>query len=153
MTRQSIIRLPDWPERLVGYLATMGKAPFEWGKNDCILFALCAAQAITGLDTAKGFRGKYKNALGAARVMRMRFGAVSLSEAASVFATELGSEEVSTPFAQRGDIVEADVVSAEGGSGPSLGVVDLDGVHALFAGPSGAIRIKIADCRRAWRVG
>ena len=85
--------------------------------------------------------------------MRVRFGAVSLSEAASVFAAELGSEEVPTPFAQRGDIVEADVVSAEGGSGPSLGVVDLDGAHALFAGPSGAIRIKITDCRRAWRVG
>ena len=148
-----VTRLPDWPERLVDYFTSMKEAPFEWGKNDCILFALGAAQAITGMDTAKDFRGLYKNAIGAARIMRKRFGTTDLSEAADVFKAEWGSEEVPILFAQRGDIVEADVVSAEGGTGPSLGVVDLDGIHALFAGPSGAFKIKITDCRRAWRVG
>ena len=153
MMKPNITRLPDWPERLIGYFESMKTASFEWGKNDCILFALGAAQIMTGVDTAKDFRGLYKNARGAARVMRKRFGTTNLSEAADVFKTEWGSEECPVLMAQRGDIVEADVVSAEGGSGPSLGVVDLDGTHALFAGPSGAIRIKIADCHRAWRVG
>ena len=154
MVKPNITRLPDWPERLIDYFERMKTVGFEWGKNDCILFALGAAQVMTGIDTAKDFRGLYKTALGAARVMQKRFGTTNLSEAADAFKTKWESEEIlNVLMAQRGDIVEADVVSAEGGSGPSLGVVDLDGTHALFAGPSGTIRIKITDCRRAWRVG
>lgn len=153
MNGSSITRLPDWPERLVNYLERMKGTPFEWGKNDCILFALGAAQAMTDVDTAKDFRGMYKTALGAARVMQKKFGTTNLSKAADVFRIKWGSEEVPILMAQRGDIVEADVVSAEGGHGPSLGVVDLDGTHALFTGPTGVIKIKITNCQRAWRVG
>ena len=127
--------------------------PFVWGQHDCVLFALGSAKAIAGVTTVDELRGKYKSAIGAQREMRKRYGASNLSEAATAVQREWGVEEIPVSFAQRGDIVEADVVSAEGGSGPSLGVVDLDGVHALFAGPFGAIRIKITDCRRAWRVG
>src|SRR3990167_2570738 len=142
-------RLPDWPERLVEYLREATAKPFVWGQHDCVLFALGSAKAITGVTTMDELRGKYKSAVGAHREMRKRYGASNLMEAAdAVTQKEWGVEEIPVLFAQRGDIVEADVVSAEGGVGPSLGVIDLDGAHALFAGPSAAIRIKITDCPR-----
>ena len=149
----SISRLPDWPERLVQYLQNKMREPFVWGQHDCVLFALGAAQATTGVGTVDELRGSYSSALGAAREMRCRYGASNLTEAANAVQREWGVDEVPLPFAQRGDIVEVDVISAEGGSGPSLGVVDLDGVHGLFAGPTGVIKVKVKDCRRAWRVG
>ena len=146
-------RFPDWPERLVHYLQEATKKPFDWGQHDCVLFALGAAKATTGVATVDELRGKYKSAIGAQHEMRRRYGASNLTEAATAVQKEWGVDEIPILMAQRGDIVEADVIFAEGDSGPSLGVVDLDGSHALFAGPSGAIRIKIIDCRRAWRIG
>ena len=146
-------KLDDWPERLNEYLTEIVGMPFVWGQHDCVLAALNAVKVMTGVDYALEIREKYSTALGAVRVMVRLYGVDSLSSAADVFCKKYEGEEVPISFAQRGDIVEADVVSAEGGTGPSLGVVDLDGIHALFAGPSGAIRIKITDCLRAWRVG
>ena len=149
----AIERRPDWPERLIEYLQEAAAKPFVWGQHDCVLFALGSAKATTGVATVDELRGKYKSAVGARREMRKRYGASNLTEAATAVQKEWEVEEISVLMAQRGDIVEADVISAEGDNGPSLGVVDLDGINALFAGPSGAIRIKITDCRRAWRIG
>jgi hypothetical protein len=57
-------------ERFEALLRTRIAAPFEWGVNDCCLFAADAVQAITGEDLAADLRGAYGSALEAARVLR-----------------------------------------------------------------------------------
>lgn len=72
-------RSHDWPSGLALFLLNNRKTPFEWGKNDCCLFAADAIVAMGGKDVAKEVRGKYKTALGAKRVMN-KLGAKSLVE-------------------------------------------------------------------------
>lgn len=40
-------RLPDWPERLAAYVEARRHMPFDWGVNDCVLFAAGALDAMT----------------------------------------------------------------------------------------------------------
>lgn len=45
-------RFPDWPDRLIAYIAAREKLPFEWGKGkqDCCSFGNGGALAMTGVD-------------------------------------------------------------------------------------------------------
>lgn len=45
-------RFPDWPERLVAYVAEREAQRFEWGKDkqDCCSFANGGVIAMTGVD-------------------------------------------------------------------------------------------------------
>lgn len=63
-------RTNDWPTKLANYLLEKQKQPFEWGVNDCCLFAADAILAMGGLDVAKDVRGRYKTAIGAHRIMK-----------------------------------------------------------------------------------
>jgi hypothetical protein len=47
--------------------------PFAWGSSDCLLALSDIIQEARGYDPAADWRGRYKSALGAARVTR-RFG-------------------------------------------------------------------------------
>ncbi|KTG23646.1 hypothetical protein AWR38_06350 [Idiomarina sp. WRN-38] len=72
-------RLNDWPTQLANFLLEKQKQPFEWGSNDCCLFAADAILAMGGRDVAKDVRGRYKTAIGAHRIMK-KLGAGSLVE-------------------------------------------------------------------------
>lgn len=63
-------RLPDWEARLAAYVASVRDRPFEWGEHDCILFCAAAADAMTGVDIAAGYRGKYHSRRGAASILK-----------------------------------------------------------------------------------
>ena len=54
-----ITRLPDWRARLEAYLDSIEGRPFAWGDLDCALFAADCVLAMTGVDFANDFRGKY----------------------------------------------------------------------------------------------
>lgn len=149
----ALTRLRDWDVRLGAYLSTNLERGFRWGVNDCVLFALGAAEAMTGVDAAANLRGTYESALGAVRAMRRIFGAPDLAAAAAAFANLWGGEEISPLMARRGDIVLAECLTPEGGQGLALGVVGLDGQTAVFVGPAGTVSRKLRECRRAWRVG
>lgn len=146
-------RIPDWPERLAEYLQSKRYLPIDWGQHDCVLFALGAAEILLKQDFTSEIRGTYSDVVGATRAMRKLFKVSSLPDAADVFAKIQDSEEIPVLMAQRGDIVEAEVIFPGGGSGPALGVVDINGTHGLFVGPKGLITVALKDCRRAWRVG
>lgn len=66
------MRLPDWEQRLVGYLTSVRDKPFRYGEHDCILHACAAAAAMTGEDKAANFRGRYSDREGAAAILRER---------------------------------------------------------------------------------
>lgn len=42
------MRVDDWPSRMFEVVEARRIAPFEWGQNDCVIFAAACIAAITG---------------------------------------------------------------------------------------------------------
>jgi hypothetical protein len=131
------MRYENWPSLLADFLAE--EKPFEWGKRDCSLFAADAVRCITGVDHAKKFRGRYKTAKGAARVIARHRGLEGLIN-------KTGLEPIPKLMAQRGDVVLIDTPLGE-----ALGVIDLRG-EAAGQGTNGIEHYPLSSVRRAWRV-
>jgi hypothetical protein len=127
--------------------------PFAWGTNDCALFAADAVQAITGLDIADDFRGRYSDEAGAFALIRTVTGAgadktTAVGDAAAWCAAKHGLEEWPAPLmARRGDLVVI-----ENGGALIAGVVHLNGRHVVSMAESGPVRLSILSIRRSWRV-
>ncbi len=117
---------------------------FQWGVHDCCTFACDVIRDAGGVDYAAPFRGRYRTAAGAARVLR-RFAGGGLEAAAEKIAQDNGLEEVPPLMAQRGDFVLLDAAE-----GPALGVCL--GATFIAAGPAGAVTLPLKRARRAWRV-
>ena len=131
-------RFDDWPTRLNAAIA----APFsfQWGKTDCALRACHVAQAITGVDLAERYAGRYSTPLGAARVIR-RAGFDTLAE---LVADAL--PEIPTARARRGDLVVIDTQD-----GDALGVAMPP--HCLAAGPNAWRVLPLGAAVRAFKIG
>jgi hypothetical protein len=138
-------RADDWPRRLHAALeAIPPDEKFAWGKRDCAFFTCDLVAAMTGVDMAAEYRGRYNSQAGAVRVLRQAGG---LERIAEKMAHRHELEEVKPAFAQRGDVAMLDT-----DDGPALGVVALDGRNALFSGPQGLRAVPVLSCRRAWRI-
>lgn len=92
-------RLPDWPERLNAMLCQSLAGVFEWGEQDCCMFAANAIVAQTGEDPARELRGTYATAAQAAKVLG------ALGGVAGIAGAVLGQPLANPAFAKRGDIV------------------------------------------------
>jgi hypothetical protein len=55
---------------LVAYLAQVGRTPFKPGLNDCALFLAGGVEAMTGVDHASDYRGRYTTIRGGVRILR-----------------------------------------------------------------------------------
>ena len=140
-------RINGWEGRLADYLEERRAMPFEWGAHDCCRFA-CAGLVAQGLpDPMAGVRA-YKTPRGAAGAIKRLGG--TLDDAATTLAANAGLHEVAPAFAGRGCVVLADIETPTGEIEPALGLVNLDGTQALFAGKGGLVWRRLADCRRAW---
>jgi hypothetical protein len=95
-------RLHDWDLRLQQYLREVLARPFAPGEHDCCLHVCNAVLAMTGADLALGFRGKYRNKVEAARLLKKRGGVEGVAESV---AWHFRLEEIGLLFAGRGDIV------------------------------------------------
>lgn len=137
-----IQRLPGWPEAFASALSHVQNKPFEWGVNDCCLFACNCVLAITGTDLARTFRG-YQNRKEAIALIA---GYGGLYQLAAAIGKEHGIPELPTLKARRGD-----VVLFEGGNGPALGICTGDKIAA--PGDTGLIGYPIRDALHAWRIG
>jgi len=56
---QEIKRLPDWRSNLCAYLSDIARAEFRPGVHDCALFGAGAVKAMTGVDLAADYIGRY----------------------------------------------------------------------------------------------
>lgn len=121
----SLQRRASWPEDLAAFFEAHRELPFAWGSNDCALFAADAVLAMTGVDVAKDLRG-YTTELGAARLIAKVGGMKAL-------ALSCGVKEKAAGFAQRGDVVLADMEGRE-----TFGVVSGDG-YWRAPGAEGAV--------------
>ena len=130
-------RLPDWKPRLIAWLASIARTPFEPGKHDCALFVAGAIAAMTGEDPAARFRGRYTTVRGGLRVLR----AEGFGDHVEMVASRL--EEVAPLMAQVGDIAVVDTPE-----GPALGIVA--GADILVPGRDGLGAVSLMQGRRAF---
>ena len=103
-------RISGWQARLAAWLASISRTPFQPGQHDCALFAAGAVEAMTGVDLAAGWRGRYHTLRGGIRVLRRAGYADHIALARSHFPT------TATPRA--GDLAVVDTPE-----GQALGVV------------------------------
>lgn len=113
-------RLPDWEPRLAAYLSSIHGVPFRYGAMDCMLFVVGAAEAMTGHDHGRGWRG-YRTRTEGLRKCRAR-GFQSHVDLAADFWPEVPLSQ-----ARPGDVVELE--------GQSMGVLQGTLIYAL--GPQG----------------
>lgn len=114
------MRLPDWKSRLIAYLADAARIPFQPGVHDCALFSAGAVFAMTGVDYAATWRGRYTTLNGGLRVLRKAGFADHIALAAMSF------DEVHPAFAQVGDLA---VLPSPGGN--VLGVLRGETIYVL----------------------
>jgi hypothetical protein len=131
-------RCPDWQTRFAACLAQRWARPFEWGQQDCALFAADGVLACTGVDPAADLRGQYDSALTAMRVLELHGGL------AGIAASRLGPE-IAPALAQPGDI---GLVINDGRE--CLAVCS--GPMWLAPGASGLLPMPAASAFCAWRL-
>lgn len=133
------MRLPDWNTRLVAYLTEAARTPFAEGTHDCALFFAGGVNAMTGVDPAARWRGRYTTTRGGLRVLRRDGFSDHIAVAAHQF------EEIPPAFARPGD--GAAVRTSEG---EALGIVQGEWVYVLDR--SGAALVPLLTAQRAFRV-
>jgi hypothetical protein len=55
------MRVENWHSKLLAYIDQQERKPFAYGVNDCLLMTAGAVEALTGVDHAHAFRGKYQS--------------------------------------------------------------------------------------------
>lgn len=133
-------RYPNWAVRLDAFLRENARRPFRYGDWDCCLFVASAIEAITGVDVAVEFRGRYASRDEARQI------AGSVEAAAVRVAAQFDLRAIGACFAQRGDIS-----LVRRGGDASLGLIGLDG-DLVVAGGRGLVKIGRGLAKRAWRV-
>jgi hypothetical protein len=130
------MRISTWEEALSNYIITKRHEPFEYGVNDCCLFAAGAVEAITGEDPMSEFRGKYDS-------LKTSLKAIKDIGEGTLEATMDGKfSEVAIGHAQRGDLAFFN---------NSVGVVV--GGFAYFVSDDGLERINRSFWGKCWSVG
>ncbi|MBU1040147.1 MAG: hypothetical protein KKF77_03485 [Proteobacteria bacterium] len=140
----SVQRRHDWASRLVAQVEAARQRPFAWGGADCCLTACDMVQAMTGVDPAAHFRGRYKTKAGAFRALKA-FAGGGLEETAQRITTGLAMPEVPPLAAQRGDVCLVETLQ-----GPALGICL--GAQVAVQGPLGLALLPMHQALRAWRV-
>lgn len=135
----TMTRIPHWEQLFAVAITEARTRPFAWGSHDCATWAFDLRRDLTGgPDHAALWRGRYRTALGAERVMR-RLGWKSLEEGGRALLVE----PLADPrLAQRGDLVL-------GGEPEAFGVCI--GARAGLVSPEGLVTLPLSSCRLAWR--
>jgi hypothetical protein len=114
------MRLPDWKSRLLTYLQHAAARPFAFGTHDCALFVAGAVEAMTGVDPAAEYRGRYKTLNGGLRAIQRVGFEDHVSMACYLY------EQIHPSLAAPGDIAVIDTAE-----GVALGVVQGEGIYVL----------------------
>jgi hypothetical protein len=151
----TIKRSSTWlTHELDAYLRDAATKPFAWGTTDCCLFAADAVLAMTGVDIADDFRGKYGTQAEALALIKTVTGGTTVTDAIVHCATKFGLMEWlkadGSPcplMAKRGDLC---AVLNDGNI--IAGVIELSGRYVACQGDAGLIRLQLSAIQRAWHV-
>jgi hypothetical protein len=143
-------RKGDWQSQLDRFLAARADDSFHYGAWDCCLLVCDAVRAMTGVDMAAWFRGRYANRAEAKTLIReyTRGLSSSVASVARTVAAAHGLPIVEPALAQRGDVVLIRRNSREF----SLGIVSLKGGSVLVLTPKGIRPIPLSLAVTAWRI-
>lgn len=134
-----MMRHPDWKLRLMQYLGEAARSPFVPGQHDCALFVAGAVEAMTGIDYARPFKGRYTTLKGGLRVLRE----AGFADHAALAAAWL--PEIAPAFAAPGDLAVIETPD-----GPAMGVVQGEGIYVLTVDRLGIV--PLLGAARAFRV-
>lgn len=142
------MKLDNWEIALETIVTGRMETPFEYGTHDCCLFAADCVLAISGVDIAEAYRGKYTDAVSAFALIQTVTGGTTVEDTMdhACKTHEFIRPLDSILYAQRGDVVSMIV-----GDTITLGVVALDGSHAWFTGES-LTKYPLSKCARAWNI-
>lgn len=139
-----LTRLPNWRARFDAECDRIRLTPFSWGSHDCGPgLAGNLALAVTGVDVASHYRGRYTTMIGALRVLR-NSGFSSLGD----LVASLLPEHDHPSMARVGDVV---AIASASAFGHALGVVNGERVFVLTERGIGTV--DRSDAVRAFRVG
>lgn len=136
-------RFEDWPLRLSVFLRAREIMGFEWGVNDCALFAADWVLECTGVDPAAWYRGRYNTEIGAGRALIEAGFSGGLADAVTAV---LGPGSDKVLMAQRGDVA----IMPNDGS-PALGVVT-GATVALLCIDGGIVHKPLRSAIKFWKV-
>lgn len=151
----SLRRTTHWLTReLDTYLREHANDKFEWGVQDCCLFAANAIQAMTSVDIADDFRGKYTDETSAFALIKTVTGGTTVADAAAHCATRHGLTEWvdKTGKPQPLRAMRGDLVVIDNAGHLIAGIVDLSGRYVAAMSETGIIRLSIMSIVRAWHV-
>lgn len=130
------MRLSNWESHLSEYIQSKRNKPFEYGVNDCCLFAAGAVEVVTGENPIPEFIGAYDSLKTSIKALKT-IGAGTLEKTMDAKFTE-----IQIGYAQTGDLAFHD---------GSIGVIiDAD---ALFVSDDGLVRISRDKWSKTWSVG
>lgn len=136
-------RLDDWRPRFEQVIDDMRLKPFAWRDNDCgPALVGRSVEALTGVDIAVAYRGKYSDAASALRLVRSH----GFDDLADLVASLL--PEIHPSRARVGDIAAFEMDSP---FRSALGVVNGERVFVLR--PEGIGTMNLLQARRAFKVG
>lgn len=130
-------RVPGWELRFAQLVRERWGMRFEWGVNDCCLWAADCVLAITGVDLMADLRGRYDSEFGSWRVLLENGGLEAMCDARLGAPTEPG-------LAQVGDVAmlyyEGRQLLAVCGGGHYV-VVSPDGLAAIPRATAAIIKV------------
>ena len=133
------MRKQNWQSILHAFIDSRRNEPFQWGKNDCALFAADCVSSFTDIDYAESFRGKYRSLKGSIKALKDQ-GFNSVDEVPdNLF------ERIPINSAMKGD-----VVSIKQNNRASLGICI--GHFAVFTGVKNLEFMPMYAVEKAWRV-
>ena len=137
-----VMRRRDWRSRLSAALDQVAAAPFDWGRHDCLTGLLHAVtMAVIDTDCTFMWRGRYRSARGALRVLRNDGFAGLADLAASIL------PEIHPSAATDGDIA---AIPTDDGFGHALGIVI--GPQVMVMSPAGLAPVPRDRIDRAFKV-
>ncbi len=138
------MRIEGWEKLLDEYLVKMAKEPFEWGKNDCLIFTSDWCKMVRGVDPMSKFndedpetiRGMYSSEKEAKDLIK-----TYRKSARDIM--NIHFSKISPNFAQRGDVVFYKM---------AFGIAIGRGQAVFNTEDKGLLNVKLGECNLAWRI-
>lgn len=146
-----MIRVADWESKLDGLLSERNESDFTWGKHDCCLFVCDAVLAISNVDIAQWFRGKYSDSNKAYSLLKDYAGG-NLESVMDKLAGLYHMAEIPRLTARHGDIALCAVATHLNDGTLTLGVINQDN-KILIAGRGKLHAFDKSVGVRFWKTG
>lgn len=131
------MRSERWEMALSEYLKEMKDVPFEWGRNDCILFAAKGFERLTGKNHYAEYLG-YSTEEEAKKILESNGGFDG------IIGKHIGPSKKDWRKAKRGDVCLMKIPHI------TCGIVDDSGRFVAVPSEKGLVRRPLSDAWRVW---